>query len=378
MFLAKGALLLSRQPHRFCQTTPWVRQLVNTIDFAKQNKLTLLSSVGLLNWEVITTLASLNRIPLILLLPDKHQIHTKEWAADQFHLDRQLTTFITLPSKTNNWLQQRDEEIIKQASFLIPISLRPGGTLDTFMRNSATPKINSFQTPYSSKTDTQAYTITADNLNPCLAEIADNYLIHWTRSPNAPWPNQTLYDYYLSLINSPTYPQTALATLERIISAKTIIASANHMPGNHATVAFSGNTPRQMLPLFRWRSRYRTMSFEPYGIGITKSSALRHGITKVTYYQLEEKPRIPENNSWRYQSSGKISDWTKEQEYRHPGNLDFSNTIFLLALKVSVDILYKYIPLPKSEASQTIAVFPAGASPVSSYTFRPSIENTSK
>jgi hypothetical protein len=94
------------------------------------------------------------------------------------------------------------------------------------------------------------------------------------------------------------------------------------MPGNIPTVSFSGISPLEFAGLMRWRARYREMSFEPYGIGIEREFALRHGIKPVMYYE-KECPLSPQGcDFWLTQSRGMKTDWRNEDEYRFRG--DFS------------------------------------------------------
>lgn len=74
----------------------------------------------------------------------------------------------------------------------------------------------------------------------------------------------------------------------------------------------------------KWRARYHQMTFEPYGIGILQDAAETYGLKKVHYYD-SEKMKLPETiPKWLTQSIGKITDWSHECEYRHPGDLDLN------------------------------------------------------
>ncbi len=73
----------------------------------------------------------------------------------------------------------------------------------------------------------------------------------------------------------------------------------------------------------KWRSRYRQMSFEPYGIGFERAWALSHGIRPVRYLDGESKDQEP-GEPWLYQSAGVKGNWRPENEYRYRGDFDFS------------------------------------------------------
>ncbi len=53
-----AAILLSRQPLRPCGQTPWVTKVVEAVSWIREQKLTLLSSVGMQTWEMITAVGS--------------------------------------------------------------------------------------------------------------------------------------------------------------------------------------------------------------------------------------------------------------------------------------------------------------------------------
>ena len=78
-----------------------------------------------------------------------------------------------------------------------------------------------------------------------------------------------------------------------------------------------------ILPLMKWRSRYRQMSFEPYGIGIEKTTAIQLGIVPVHYYRKKEYPK--DKPPWQLQSQGMKTDWKQEAEYRYPGDFNLSD-----------------------------------------------------
>jgi hypothetical protein len=66
------------------------------------------------------------------------------------------------------------------------------------------------------------------------------------------------------------------------------------------------------------------MAFEPYGIGIKKKHARELGIMPVKYYRRGEHPISEECDCWLWQSRGRITDWRREQEYRHKGDFDLT------------------------------------------------------
>jgi hypothetical protein len=119
------------------------------------------------------------------------------------------------------------------------------------------------------------------------------------------------------MLSSNTWPREALATLKRIIQSGKILASSRHMPGKVPTVSFSSLTPLEVIPLIRWRARYAEMSFEPYGIGIERTTALESGVRPVIYGANAD---TADCENWLCQSPGNITDWRNEKEYRCLGD----------------------------------------------------------
>lgn len=219
---------------------------------------------------------------------------------------------------------RRDSEIVNRSELLLPISLRPGGSLETLMgeREAAGAIIDDrFQTGYQTRRSALGYIVTNEEYNTECDRIGSDFLIHWTRTSNSAWPEERLIDYYRAIAASSHYPRSALETLSRMLKMRCIVASSRHMAAGVRSVAFSALTVREALPLMHWRARYRFMSFEPYGIGIRTETALRMGVKPVEYCDSKEIP-ADESVRWMYQSRGERGDWPAEQEWRFPG--DFS------------------------------------------------------
>jgi len=178
-----------------------------------------------------------------------------------------------------------------------------------------------FCVAYSDKSAAIKYDLSIPNLNPELDKPGGKYLVHWTRGTSSPWPGERRISFYRDVLKSDQWPRGAMETLVRIVRAKTILSSGHHMPGGTPTVSFSSLAPKDVVPLMRWRARYGEMSFEPYGIGIDRELSRQIGIREVIYHDGAQQEYIPDDQLWRSQSRGKITDWTAEQEYRVLGDL---------------------------------------------------------
>jgi len=284
-------------------------------------------------WELLTSLAVLQQVRLKLFVPatsrDDYQRSRKQ-AIEQFDLSPDMVEFVPVVcnepvSKEELWWR-RDRAVVDACEIMVPVSMRAKGHMAELLKQgrAAGKQIERrFLVKYRKREEPLAYSIPRNRLNPALEQAGDRYLIHWTRASNSAWPTERLIDYYQAIIESDSYPRSAFHTLMNIILSRRIVASSRNMPQNIATVSFSRLSPVEVIPLMRWRSRYRRMSLEPYGIGIEKGYASQVGIQPVRYYEKQngQPDGVP---PWLLQSAGERGDWRPEREYRHLGNLELT------------------------------------------------------
>ncbi|MDX9857701.1 MAG: hypothetical protein RBT76_07930 [candidate division Zixibacteria bacterium] len=330
-----AAILISRQSRYPDGSTGWVRHAALAVDWIRHRGYTLVSSVGLQTWEMITSLGSLARLPMHLHVPCGAHDDPSRIDADitaQFALDRRLVSFrwVTVDSTAiskHELLQTRDRSVIGAADFLLPVAVRTGGSIESHIATRRPDQLldRSFHYDGQDRSTVKGYVLEPDRLDPAVESAARGFLIHWTRTSNGPWPGERAVDYYRDVVHSTCYPRSALDTLLRIAHSRLLRPSARHMPGNTPTVSLSGLSPNDAVPLMRWRTRYGQMSFEPYGIGIRESAARRLSVVPVTYYDADNRPTGLRGDTWMTQSRGRITDWRNENEYRHRGDLNFSD-----------------------------------------------------
>lgn len=324
-----AALLISRQALRPDGATPWVRACVEAVDWLKSKQYGIVSSTGMQTWELVTALAAQEKLPLRLFVPvgaEREMIVARATYTLHFGLEREWVEFVPVIGGEDRVrsMARRDAAVVETSDLLMPISVRPDGGMTELLKaaesNGRTVE-RKFEVPYDTGHEPLKMEITADAVSEELKDFEDDYLIHWTRAANHAWPDERLMEYYGDVVRSKSWARSGFLTLRRILDSGRLIASSRHMPARIATVSFSGLRPIEVLPLMKWRARYSQMTFEPYGIGITRELASRLGIRAVKYYDRHNTLSMDPNQVWLWQSRGTVSDWTAEREFRCRGDL---------------------------------------------------------
>ena len=213
----------------------------------------------------------------------------------------------------------RDITAIRAADVIYPVAIRPGGRLETMLQTEPlrAEVNNDFAIPWGTRIRrTPAYDFADAKLNP----LPDgDWLVHWTRSSPGPWPGETAPEFFRDLLARPAvYVRSARETLVRILAKRVIRASSWKIPGQTPVVSLTENTPETAVTLMRWRKRFVRYTYEPYGVAIRREALARVGAKKVVY---AVRAGDPGADAWKTQSPGVVSDWTREREWRHPGDV---------------------------------------------------------
>ncbi|NLD93333.1 MAG: hypothetical protein GX639_11780 [Fibrobacter sp.] len=320
------SILISRQSLSVCAFTPWIQQTLSACKKIYENDSLLLTSIGQKTWNFQLFCGSLLKLRMRVVVPSIDQEEFKKNCRhykNQFHLDDKKVEFVFLASNSvfkNNY--RRDQYIVDNADLIFPISIRKDG----FFYNSLKNKKNidtTFQIDYivhSCEKRKKSYKPIDENKT----EKLDNYLFHWTRMPKENWPDESQFDYYMSILKKEGTSRTAFDTLCNIFDKKVICSSSRHAIKKCKIVSFTGVSIGQFFGLMKWRKKYNEMSFEPYGIGIDKEEATTIGFQKVLYCHPEEFDKLSDDEKKRYHSSGKKTNWSEENEYRLFSDLDLN------------------------------------------------------
>ncbi|MFH2035627.1 MAG: hypothetical protein ABIJ45_04435 [Candidatus Zixiibacteriota bacterium] len=325
----KIAILNSRQNMRPTGADRWVSQTESAVKYAVDINCIIMTSVGMTSWEVVLYFATKYRADIELYLPlDKEDDENEAILnyIEQFHLnDKKIRwKFIKISNFKKDkhfFQQQRDKIIIESADSVWPISIRQNSSLKKYFNGKIID--NKFKISYSKPISSAKIEIDTNKIvNSIDAQLKD-YLIHWTRASNSPWPGETIYKFYDSILSlDGNYSHDGIETLKRILTENKLRASSRHLRKGASAVAFSSLCPSRATELMKWRLRYHEMSFEPYGLAIRKDVAEKIGVRKVLYGNPEMYQYLDDGDRPYFQNMGTIGDWLPEQEYRHLGNIN--------------------------------------------------------
>jgi hypothetical protein len=331
-------ILNSRQSKRPCNRDDWVTTTARAIDSFIRQGLTVITSIGLNTWELITHLVNVGGGRQIVVLPSMNEESIPSvitQTISDFKLEPMSCLFVAPRSDTvigrsaKDFWPERDRLAVDLADGVLPISIRRGGNLDGILKEAETEGkeiCNEFRVDYSRPVDRVRYDFQGCTLNPALDDPDWRYIIHWTRSSHKPYPTETRFEYYRDILTSDTYCRSALNTLTRIAVDGTIRSSSRFIRGGHQVVSFSALEPLKAVKLMRWRRRYVCYSFEPYGVAIRTDTAIAAGMRPVAYGDDGLYSQLDDRDRPYFQSCGsEISDWCPEAEWRCLGELNLQN-----------------------------------------------------
>lgn len=153
-----------------------------------------------------------------------------------------------------------------------------------------------------------------------------NYLVHCTRAAAGPWPGQTWAQYRddLLLADPAAAARDAIDALCRIVRSQRLIAGATASARDEWVVCFSAVELPQLLAARTYRSHLHRWDYEPFGIAVACSAAVRIGMRPVVYGDHKRRQELATDERFRFQSVGLTHDWTSEQEWRCGSDIDLS------------------------------------------------------
>ena len=309
---------------------PWVSGTVEAVGCLAEKGEPMLCSTDPVPWNLALFLAGRKTLDIGLIVKaceDDRGYHEYGLILDEYALDRKRTYPLFIgeisPGRPKKIWPLRDRYAIAAADAIYPVSIRPGGKLDTLLSgNGLNPKVRSdFRIAWETPGKMPAYDFTDKPVNPLPGR---DWLVHWTRSSQGPWPGEKAWEFYRDLLDRPeTYVRSARETLSRILREGVIRSTAWRLPDGVSAVSFTSLDPENAVPLMRWRKRFVRYSFEPYGIGIRKDVLAGLGAKPVRY---TDGSSVYEGRERLFaQSAGARGDWRKEREWRFHGDVSIGD-----------------------------------------------------
>jgi hypothetical protein len=165
------------------------------------------------------------------------------------------------------------------------------------------------------------------------AKSSSDWLIHWTRAPRGEWAGESREHYLENMVQGDTHnARTAFGTLERIIDASLVRATAGNTRAASEVVCFTETPLAELVTRRVFRQHRGRWDFEPYGIGIRTDVVRSLGGRAVIYGDEATCQCLPEGERPWFQprhsqtsTSSKAIDWTSEREWRLPTELTLRN-----------------------------------------------------
>ncbi|MFH1563857.1 MAG: DNA-processing protein DprA [Nitrospirota bacterium] len=356
-----AAVLNSHKIRSVTPTTCWLKVTTKLTESAIEKGVTIVSSLGMLTYEIVTFIANRHNSPMIIVLdgylPGVLSSDLRKTFYDKFSnmFDLKNTLFIspfwpeiTLPVRRER-MAIRDYWVVALAKKLFVAEARIDGNIQKLASTALSegrkvavfrPLISDQNTKGNQKlllagAEAVIYSGTAQSKpsyssgeeTPPLSIVLSEYLFHSTRACPSPWPEQTLSGYIQSLVeNDLDAGHMAFDTLCRILKEQLIRAGNRLVRGKTSVVSFTTCLPNELAKIRKWNPALIRWTFEPYGIGIKKSILGKMGAKPVIYAEEEKFSQLPPKQQFRFQlHQPPKTDWSLEKEWRLTGDVILSH-----------------------------------------------------
>ena len=162
--------------------------------------------------------------------------------------------------------------------------------------------------------------------------VADtwDFLTHFTRHRDGPWPDQDERQFLDALIlGDAEADHSPIASLGRMLNQRRIAASNNTIRGGFRVVSFTAVPLPEISRRRVFRIHRGRWDFEPYGICLRHDWLTARKTKSVEYGDDELWSRLSPSEQPFFQIAsthgddpGKSIDWSEEREWRHLGDVD--------------------------------------------------------
>jgi len=314
-------ILCSSQSKRLIGTDRWVQATIRAVDESVQQGHELVTSLGLLSWELALWRAAANGADVHLVCPlaggaDRERLAEEVLAAFALRSERVDWHWVRAQAsgRKSAWLL-RDRVAVQLADEVAEVSVRPSGRLAKLMLEVGTKCTKTFAVPYERSARGPAWE------HRCPVHAGDLWtegaLVHLTRASDGPWPGEPRWKFFEDVASSTDrYVRDGFQTLCRIVRERCIRGSSFRARGGRR-VSLTACTPEEVLGLIRFRARYARYGFEPYAVVFSSGAARQLEVRPVCYGDEDVPAPL-------LQGPGKDGHWRREKEWRVLGDLDFS------------------------------------------------------
>ncbi|MFP6751464.1 MAG: hypothetical protein VB855_07305 [Pirellulaceae bacterium] len=160
------------------------------------------------------------------------------------------------------------------------------------------------------------------------ASFHSQFLTHWTRPCDGPWPGQAEREWLDQLVLAdPARRRSARSVIERIVLMQQIIASPDGIRNSAPVVCMTAVPVNQWTRMRVYRQHRRRWDFLPFAIAMRQDWLRCQGARPVIYGEASDWQDLSPDCQPFFQRarSGKGKkqvDWRREREWRIVGNLD--------------------------------------------------------
>ena len=218
----------------------------------------------------------------------------------------------------------RDRILIASANIIDVLQLRNNSLIALLLHNKPTDHVRYLQvkTPTTRAVQLQPFNSTRTITLPDWFTY-ENYLGHWTRDCDGPWPDETRQHWINQLLDQlPQSNHSALNTLQRIIESKTLTGASKTIHGAIPMTCFTRVPITQWSANHVYRPHLRRWDFCRNGLLINRDWLQTQGLRPVSYGTQQQCNTLPTADRAYFQINEGAIDWRVEQEERVAGDLD--------------------------------------------------------
>ncbi|MFO0980038.1 MAG: hypothetical protein U0996_26810 [Planctomycetaceae bacterium] len=173
----------------------------------------------------------------------------------------------------------------------------------------------------------------------------DEWLCHWTRAAQGPWPDETRDDFLDQLIlGCASADRSALAAILNIIATKKLRASSLGIRGSYSVVSLTEVPLHEFRQRRVFRKHRHRFDFEPFGIAIRKERLKLLRARPVVYGNDQDWAALDDEARPYYQKATRDSSTSNldEQEWRVHGDVPLED--------LAPDDVVVFTDLPEQQA----------------------------